>query len=202
MFPDCLSNESYVKYQDLFSINFIFILSELSFDNNYNNDIKRFFQIINNIEYKGDIKKSVQWHLLKLFTTYIIPNEYYKLSKINEYLFSLLTNEKLVNLNNSHPLFYWINSIITSSCEGSCKFGIEDLLDILINFINIILKEEEFLNNLNFVKLSMKSYQFINNLNIILSKLNKDFAIIQLKYILCILPLLNNEINSLLKYFK
>ena len=48
----------------------------------------------------------------------------------------------------------------------------------------------------------MKSYQFINNLNIILSKLNKDFAIIQLKYIHCILPLLNNEINSLLKYFK
>ncbi len=201
MFPDCLSNESYVKYQDLFSINFIFILSELSFDNNYNNDIKRFFQIINNIEYKGDIKKSVQWHLLKLFTTYIIPNEYYKLSKINEYLFSLLTNEKLVNLNNSHPLFYWINSIITSSCEGSCKFGIEDLLDILINFINIILKEEEFLNNLNFVKLSMKSYQFINNLNIILSKLNKDFAIIQLKYIHCIPPLLNKEINYLLKKY-
>ena len=126
MFPNCLSNKTYVKYQDIFSINLICFLYELNFNGNYNNDVKRFFQIIEYINYKGDIKESVQWKLLKLFTTYIIPSEYYKLSKINEYLFILITNEKLVNLNNSHPLIYWINSIIISSCEGNCKFGVED----------------------------------------------------------------------------
>ena len=105
-----------------------------------------------------------------------------------------------MKLNPSHPLFYWIDSIIISGCEGSCKIAIKDLLDILVKFIDIIL-QDEFLNNLSFVKISMKTYQFVNNLNKILSRLKKDFGIIQLKYLHCIPPLLDQEINTLLNQY-
>ena len=201
MFPNCLSNKQFIKYKDLFSVNFIFFLCELNFNEKYTMHVKRFFEILSSINYNGNIKESAQYKLLTLFTTYIIPSEYYKLSQINEYLYQILSNDKLLNLNISHPIFYWIDSIIISFCEGKIKSGIEDLLDILLKFINIILSKNEFLNNLNFVKLSMKSYQFIDNLNNILSKLNKDFAIIQLKYLHCIPPLLENEVNALLKQY-
>ena len=201
MFPKCLSNKIFVKYQDLLSINLICIFYELYLNENYSNEVKKFFNIISSIEYKGEIKSSTQWKLIKLFTVYIIPNEYYKLPQINDYLTTILSNDKLLRIEPSHPLFYWIDSIIISGCEGSCRISIEDLLDILMKFINIILKEDEFLNNLNYVKLSMKAFQFINNLNKILSKLDKDFSIIQIKYLHCIPPLLENEIDSLLNQY-
>ena len=197
-FPNCLSNEIFIKYQDLFSTNFLCILNELYIYDNFAKDVKSFFNIISSIQTKGDIKKNIQWKILFLFTTYIIPYEYYKLSTINNYLENLLSNSKLMNLNPSHPLIYWIEAIIISGCEGECVIAIEDLFDILIQFINTILGEEKFLNELIFVRLSMKAFQFIDNLNKIFSKLNKDFAIIQLKYLQYIPPLLENEINDLL----
>ena len=197
-FPGCLSNEIFIKYQDLFSINFLCILNELYLSNDCIEDIKTFFKIISSIQIKGDIKSSIHYKILFLFTTYIIPYEYYKLSKINNYLENLLSNSKLMNLNPSHPLIYWIEAIIISGCEGDCIISIEDLFDILNKFINTILEEEQFLNNLIFVRISMKAFQFIDNLNKILFKLNKDFAIIQIKYLQYIPPLLENEINDLL----
>ena len=197
-FQYCLSNEIFIKYQDLFSINFLCILNELYLNDNFTKDVKTFFNIISSIQIKGDIKSSIQWKILFLFTTYIIPYEYYKLSAINNYLENLLSNSKLMNLNPSHPLIYWIEAIIISGCEGECIIAIEDLFDILIQFINTILGEEKFINNLIFVRLSMKAFQFIDNLNKILSRLNMDFAVIQLKYLQYIPPLLENEINYLL----
>lgn len=201
IFPDYLSNKEFIKYQDLFNINVLCFLCELNFNDDYMKHVKTFFNIISSIKYNGDIKESVQWKILNLFTTYIIPSEYYKLPEINDCLSKLISNNKLLNLNISHPLFYWINSIIISFCEGSIKSDIKSLLNILLNFIDIILSDDEFLNNLNYVKLSMKSYQFINNLNKILSKLNKNLAIIQLKYLHCIPPLLENEIDFLLNQY-
>ena len=201
MFPNCLSNKVFVKYQDLFSVNLISLLFELYNNNNYIEAVKNFFKLLEDIKLKNDMKESIEYKLLKLFTTYIIPHEYYNLSIIIKSLKSLLTNEKLIKLNNSHPLFSWINSIIISACEGSCLFSVDNLLNILTKFINTILKEDEFLNNLSFVKISMKSYQFIDNLNTILSGMNKDLIIIQLKYINCIPPLLKNEINPLKEKF-
>ena len=162
--------------------------------------MKYFFKIISTLEINEDFKLSIQYKLLSLFTKYIIPNAYFKLNQINQYLEKLLKNTKLMKLNPSHPLFYWIDSIIISGCEGSCKIAIEDLLDILVKFIDIIL-QDEFLNNLSFVKISMKTYQFVNNLNKILSRLKKDFGIIQLKYLHCIPPLLDQEINTLLNQY-
>ena len=70
-----------------------------------------------------------------------------------------------------------------------------------MKFIELILQEDEFLNNLNFVRLSMKAFQFINNLNKILCILNKEYSLIQIKYLHCIPPLLENEINSLLSKY-
>lgn len=111
---------------------------------------------------------------------------------------NLLSNSKLINLNPSHPLVYWIEAIIISGWEGECIITIEDLFDIIIQFINTILGEEKLKNNLIFVRLSIKAFKIIDNLNKILSKLNMDFAFIQLKYLQYIPPLLENEINNLL----
>ena len=172
-FPNCLSNEIFIKFQDLFSVNFLYLLYELILNDNYSKDVKKFFNILSSVEIKGNIKLSIQWKIIFLFTTYIIPNEYYKISQINNYLENLLSNEKLINLNPSHPIFYWIDSIIISGCEGECLIPIEDLLNILTKFINIILGEERFLNNLMFVRLPMKAFQFINYLNKVMTKLKK-----------------------------
>ena len=198
-FPNCLSKEEFIKYQDLFSINFLCILNELYL--NYSKDVKKFFEILSSQQIEGDIKLSIQWKILFLFTTYIIPYEYYKLPQINDYLQKILSNTKLMNLNPSHPLFFWIDSIIISGCEGTCLIAIEDLLDILFKFINIILNEEKFLNNLIFVRLSMKAFQFIDQLNKIMTNLKKDFGVIQLKNLQYIPPLIENEINDLLNKY-
>ena len=200
--PQSLSQNNFVKYQELFSNNLIIIFGMLYQNEEYRNDILNFFKIISSIDINGDIKSSVQWKILKLFTTYIIPKECSKLNNINKILEKLLSNNKLCNLSISHPIFSWINSIIISGCEGNVLIAIEDLFDILINFINIIIQDNEYLNNLNFVKISMKSFQFVHNLNKILSKLDKNFGLIQLKYIHCIPPLLEDEIDILLNKYK
>ena len=161
LFNNELSNKNFVKYQDLLNINLIGFLYELYLINDFSNDVKNFFKIISSLEINENYKSSIQWKLLALFTKYVIPSEYFKLCQINQYLEKLLYNSKLIKLNPSHPLFYWIDSIVISGSEGNCKIAIEDLLDIIMTFIDIILKEEEFLNNLNFVKLSMKAFQFI-----------------------------------------
>ena len=200
--PNCLSQNNYVKYQKLFNNNLICILSLLYYNDDHKKNVEEFFEIISSINSEEDIKSITQIKILKLFITYIIPNEYYKLDKINKYLSSFLLNDKLMNLNISHPIFNWINSIIISSFEGSVLIPIENILDILNEFINIVTQEEEYLNNLNYVKLSMKSFQFIHNFCKIMSLLSKDFKLLQIKYMHCIPPLLEKDIDDLLNKYK
>ena len=197
-----LSKNNFVKYQELFSNNLIIIFALLVNNENNRKNVENFFEIISSIKIDTNIKLSAQWEMLKLFTIYIIPKDYYKLDKINETLAILLSNKTLMNLSISHPIFSWIKSIIISACEGSVLVSVEDLFDILIKFINFICRENEYLNNLNFVKLSMKSFQFVHNLNKMLLKLDKDFGVIQIKYMNCIPPLLEEEVDILLNKYK
>lgn len=194
IFPNILTEETYLTFQNILSVNLLLKLS----DKTIFNDVKEFFDILSKIKSEPNIKQTIYWKLLNLFTIYIIPRESQKLNFINQVITQLFSNNVLINLNINHPLLFWIESVIISGSESESLISVNELLTILTNFINIMTKEEQYLNNLIFVRVPMKTFQFISFLNRIISKIQKEYAIIQLKYLNYIPPLIEKDINDLL----
>ena len=191
IFPNILTEETYLTFQNILSVNLLLKLS----DKTIFNDVKEFFDILSKIKSEPNIKQTIYWKLLNLFTIYIIPRESQKLNFINQVITQLFSNNVLINLNINHPLLFWIESVIISGSESESLISVNELLT---NFINIMTKEEQYLNNLIFVRVPMKTFQFISFLNRIISKIQKEYAIIQLKYLNYIPPLIEKDINDLL----
>ena len=97
------------------------------------------------------------------------------------------------NLDQNHPIFNWIQSIIISYYQYNDEIDTYYIISLIKDFVDIIYK----LNLIDIISFTYHSditYRFIHNLILILKTMDEKIAYIQVKWLNMIPPLLQNEI--------
>ena len=182
----------YLKYESIFGhslfLNKLYNLAE----NGLGEIVDFFFKVI---DLKIDMNKTFN-KLVKFYIGFIFINCEYSdfpsvLNNLEYVLFSYLKN-----LEQNHPIFNWIQSIIISYYQYNEKIDTNYIINLIKDFINMIYKLN-LIDVISFTSHSDITYRFIQNLIYILKNMDNETAFIQIKRLNMIPPLLKEEIKDL-----